>query len=109
MEPRILIAHKGTQGFVRIEIAGTFENASAFKAVCLDMLAKGTKEIIVDLEACERLDSSFCGILLGVALRTKEQRQTSVYIFNAKDELKTLCRNLGLDRLVQFKDDRPVK
>ena len=54
---------------------------------------------MVDLDACELMDSTFMGTLAGVALRLREIGQGGLRAVNVNVRNASLLENLGLDQL----------
>ena len=63
------------------------------------MIQRGHREFVVDLDACELMDSTFMGTLAGVALRLREIGQGGLRTVNVNARNASLLENLGLDQL----------
>ncbi len=63
------------------------------------MIQRGSREFVVDLGACELMDSTFMGTLAGVALRLREIGQGNLRAVNVNPRNASLLENLGLDQL----------
>lgn len=59
------------------------------------------KRIVIDLGACESMDSTFMGILTMLALRAKKQN-TVLELANASDFCRQLLRGLGVEKMFVF-------
>jgi anti-anti-sigma regulatory factor len=94
---KILLAFDGNRARVKIEGEGTFENAMMFKSAARDLVSKGAKEFVFDLHECTKLDSTFLGTILIVALEAKET-EGRIQVQGANPEIKALFRGVGLDR-----------
>jgi anti-sigma B factor antagonist len=97
---KILVARSANLGFVKVVGRGSFQNSSCFKAFYQKLLKDRVSRFVVDLGACTYLDSTFLGILLGLALKLKEAGEGRLHILNASQRNLELLRNLGLDRLI---------
>lgn len=63
------------------------------------MVQRGHRDFVVDLSACELMDSTFMGTLAGVALRLREIGQGGLKAINVNVRNAALLENLGLDQL----------
>lgn len=63
------------------------------------MIQRGNRDFVVDLGACELMDSTFMGTLAGVALRLREIGQGGLRAVNVNIRNTALLENLGLDQL----------
>lgn len=102
MESRILAARVGSRGMIKVEGEGTFLNSNALKGAYMEMLRNGVTFFILHLGACELLDSTFVGTLLGLGLRLKEQGSSEINVVKSKPALKDSFRDVGLDRVLIF-------
>lgn len=59
-----------------------------------------TTGLIVDLEECEALDSTFMGVLAMLGLKGREQ--AALVILNASEKLRDLLDTVGVSRLWEF-------
>ena len=89
--------------YVRVEGLGTMYS-SAGMAKFFDMAVKERcRDITVDLRDCSGMDSTFMGILAGVAQSLNEQRRGGVSIVNVSDKCKCLLECLGLHYVLNIK------
>ncbi len=66
------------------------------------MVIRGFRHIVIDLEACELMDSTFMGTLAGIALRLREMGSGELTVLNANERNTSLLENLGLDHIFSF-------
>jgi len=85
---------------VRIDGRASFSNSGGLKDFFGVMMRQGKHRFIVDFRNCASMDSTFLGVLAGVALELRRQgpggRLTLVRVGERNLEL---IRNLGLHRL----------
>lgn len=93
--------------WLKIEGRGTFKNSPGVKEFVKQMIQRGHREFIVDLDTCELMDSTFMGTLAGVALRLREIGQGSVRTVNVNPRNASLLENLGLDQLFDVETGSP--
>ena len=90
---------EGDFGIINVIGVGTFENAVTFKTGYAELIAEGVREFIVDLSECGHLDSTFLGIILGLALKLRELGTGQVHVIHANDMIRSLFRGTGLDQI----------
>lgn len=69
------------------------------------MMARGTKDFVVDLERCPTMDSTFLGTLTGAALGLRETGGGRLSILNANQRNQQLLTSLGLDYILELDRD----
>lgn len=85
--------------WLKVNGRGTFQNSPGVKEFVKQMIQRGHRDFVVDLDACELMDSTFMGTLAGVALRLREIGQGGLRAVNVNDRNSSLLENLGLDHL----------
>ena len=85
--------------WVRVEGKGSFLNSPGVKDFTKEMINRGHREFVVDLQNCPVMDSTFMGTLAGVALRLRELGQGHLHVINLNERNHDLLSNLGLDQL----------
>lgn len=103
----ILVAVSGRAVWVRVEGRGNLMNSTGLKQFAREMTNRGFREFIVDLKNCESMDSTFMGVLAGIALKLIEYGQGSLRTVNVNERCKSLLENLGLDNLFSVDQSAP--
>jgi anti-sigma B factor antagonist len=85
--------------YIKVEGKGSFQNSPALKEFSREMLERGRRKFIVDLDHCPVMDSTFMGTLAGLALRLRESGEGSLLVRNVNERNSDLLRNLGLTNL----------
>lgn len=98
------------EGFswVRCEGKGSFLNSPLLKAFGEVRLADGESLLVVDLEACTGMDSTFMGTLAGMASRLAAVEGGCLQIAGADERNRRSLEDLGLDFLMQIDPKTPV-
>jgi anti-anti-sigma regulatory factor len=99
MTDLILVAIDNPYVHVRINGRGTFQNAPDLKSFFESLDPSSPLHIILDLQSCSYLDSTFLGTLTGIALKLKQQHHPSLTIINPSERNLELICNLCLDKL----------
>ena len=84
---------------MKVEGKGSFLNSGNFKEFARQMVERGYREFVVDLDKCAMLDSTFMGTMAGVALRLKELGQGHLRVVHCGQRSHELLSGLGLDQL----------
>jgi len=104
----ILVGSVNRTVWVKVGGRGTFQNSPGLKEFVNQMIRRGHREFVVDLEDCELMDSTFMGTLAGVALRLREIGQGELKAVNANPRNSSLLENLGLDQLFSVESGQSV-
>lgn len=62
-------------------------------------ISKGKKKFVFDFRDCLGMDSTFLGLLAGLAMKLKQNG--SIALVNVKDRNLELVENLGLDKIIK--------
>lgn len=102
MDSSIQVGVSGPAVWVRVEGRGTFLNSGNLKQFAREMVERGYREFIIDLDRCAMMDSTFMGTLAGLALRLKEIGQGHLRVVHCQQRSRDLLSGLGLDQLFQI-------
>jgi anti-anti-sigma regulatory factor len=84
---------------VKVEGKGSFLNSGNLKEFTGEMINRGYREFVVDLEDCVMMDSTFMGTMAGVALRLKELGHGHLHVVHCGNRSRELLTGLGLDQI----------
>ena len=87
--------------WVRCATRGSFVNSPALKSLADKYLAGGGNTIIVDLEVCPGVDSTFMGTLAGLAQRTMS-KGGCLQVASPTSRTRSAMESLGLDMLIDI-------
>jgi anti-sigma B factor antagonist len=99
VESSILVGVNGPLVWVRVEGKGSFLNSGNLKEFAREMVDRGYREFVIDLEHCAMMDSTFMGTMAGVALRLKELGRGRLHIVHCGNRSLELLAGLGLDQI----------
>ncbi len=85
--------------WIHVEGRGNFQGSAPLKKFVQAMILRGYREFVIDLEACEHMDSTFMGTLTGISQSLRELGQGSLRALNVSPRNVELFTNLGLDML----------
>ena len=104
-EPSILASHESEFSWIRCEGKGSFKNSSTLKDWCESEIKLGAKCLVVDLEACKGMDSTFMGTLAGLAMRLMKIPEGKLQVAEPGEKNRNSLEDLGLDSLIQIDPD----
>lgn len=99
-ETRTLV-RRGTV-WLRVDGHGTFQNGATLRAYTEQMFEAGHRSFAFDLQGCEMMDSTFLGILTGLALRLREDPRGRIGFTRVNAKVEALFSRYGLDRVLAF-------
>ena len=99
MQSSILVGVNGPAVWVRVEGKGNFLNSGSLKEFAQEMVNRGYREFVIDLEHCAMMDSTFMGTMAAVALRLKELGQGHLHVVHCGARSRELLSGLGLDQI----------
>lgn len=97
---QLLVALDDRHALVRVVGRGSFKVSPALKEFALAAIERGGRELVLDMQECIGMDSTFMGVLAGLALRLRE-RGGRVLMVNLSARTRALLATLGLDQVVQ--------
>lgn len=65
----------------------------------------GERQLVVDLEACAGMDSTFMGMLAGLGMLLRKKGEGELSIVGTTDKTKALLEELGLNHLMEIEPD----
>lgn len=92
--------------WIRCEGKGSFLNSPALKAFGLERIASGEACLVVDLQACTGMDSTFMGTLAGMASRLSAKPGAVLQIADASERNRHSLEDLGLDFLMEIDPEK---
>ena len=105
MQSSILVGVNGPAVWVRVEGKGNFLNSGSLKEFAQEMVNRGYREFVFDLEHCAMMDSTFMGTMAAVALRLKELGQGHLHVIHCGDRSRQLLSGLGLDQIFDIRSN----
>ena len=84
---------------MKVEGKGSFLNSGNLKEFTREMVNRGYREFVVDVENCVMMDSTFMRTMAGVALRLKELGHGHLHVVHCGERSRSLLTGLGLDQI----------
>lgn len=88
--------------WIRCEGKGSFRNSPLMKAYAEERISAGEKHLVVDLDACTGMDSTFMGTLAGIASKLPAGGEGGLQIASADERNRRSLEDLGLDFLMEI-------
>ncbi len=101
----ILVGWIGRVFWLRVEGKGTFLCSLQVKRAFQAVLQAGARDLVVDLERCPIMDSTFLGTLTYAAIALRNRGGGSFSILNANARNLQLLSDLGLNHVMQVDAD----
>lgn len=105
---RIEVAIQGPDAFVRVHGRATFKIGPSFKQFGVAAVEQGCKRFVVEMGDCVGMDSTFMGILAGLATSLKKS-EGAVVLRNLGEKNLFLVKMLGLSHLVSIDTVTPAE
>lgn len=101
-ESTILVAHESKTGFIRVLGKGSFKNAKLIRSFAESSRYEGINRFVIDLQQCKHMDSTFMGVLAGLATHQKKAELEAPKCVNLSARNRELLETLGLDKIMQL-------
>ena len=92
------------RAFIQIRGKGSYKNAHLIKENSQDLINQGVINFTFDFNACTGLDSTFLGVLAGLALQSR-QLNGELALINLHNRNLELIENMGMHSLVTVSHD----
>lgn len=97
---QVFVAIAGRNAIVKVEGRGSFKVSASLKAFGDSVIRMQLPLMLVEMAHCIGMDSTFMGVLAGLASRLKSQ-QGRIVLVNCSPRTRGLVATLGLDQLIQ--------
>jgi anti-sigma B factor antagonist len=88
-----------------VEGRGSFLNSGNLKEFAQEMVNRGYREFVIDLQNCAMMDSTFMGTMAGVALRLRELGHGHLRVIHCGNRSRDLLSGLGLDQILSIQSN----
>jgi anti-sigma B factor antagonist len=86
--------------YIRVHGLASMSNCLCLRTFVEQMLDSGSNLVVVDLADCAGMDSTFMGVLAGVATYEQHGQNPRLAAVNVKDPILKLLQNVGLTELL---------
>lgn len=98
--------------FVKVAGRANFTASVPFRSLILELNDRGVSLFILDLSGCTTMDSTFLGVLAGLALRQEDLKQLNgtpeefaIELLNPSERITELLENLGVGHLFKVRQE----
>ena len=98
------LAQSSGRAFIQIRGKGTYKNACLLKESTQLIINQGIKNFTIDFNNCTGLDSTFLGVLAGLALESR-QLNGELALINLQQRNLELIENMGMNSLIRVSHD----
>lgn len=98
---QILVVMHGDMAYVRVAGRGNFKNSVPLKQFGASAIDRNARGIVLDMADCVGMDSTFMGVLAGLAFRLKQRSGGEILMVNLSSRTRSLLATLGLDRVIR--------
>lgn len=96
-------AHIDTAAVIRVEGRGSFKTSPPMKQFIHQIIdTQSAEKILIDMSDCTGMDSTFMGVVAGVACYIKSKPNVEFKLINLSEKNKNLLITLGVDRVVDY-------
>ncbi|MEI6166153.1 MAG: STAS domain-containing protein [bacterium] len=95
------VAIQSLDALVRVHGRATFKIGPALKQFGLMAIEKGCRRVIIEMQDCVGMDSTFMGVLAGLATQIKKS-DGEIILRNISDKNAFLIKMLGINHLVKI-------
>ncbi len=100
-EDKVWVATYAKMALVRVEGRGSFKVSTALKQFGQSAIESGCSKAVLDMTNCVGMDSTFMGVIAGIAARLREVSGGETVMLNLTSRTRGLVATLGLDRVVK--------
>ena len=96
------VCEKNEEVFVRIKDKASYLNCAPLRSFLYEMAESGNKYFVIDFQNCSSMDSTFLGILVGLALKLRRANEGGgLSLLNLVGRNLETVENLGIHKIAQ--------
>ena len=101
----ILASREDGFSWIRCEGKGSFQNSPTMKEWGEKEIESGCKILVIDLEQCTGMDSTFMGTMAGIAMRLMKISGGKLQVADPGEKNRQSLEDLGLDALMEIEPE----
>ena len=94
--------------WIRCEGKGSFANSPQMKQWAERQIQAGDTCVVVDLELCTGMDSTFMGTMAGIAMKLAKVENATLQVTGATEKSRRSLEDLGLSMLIEIEPEDAV-
>lgn len=95
------VARQGVTAYLRVLGRATFQDGPVLKQFGASAIEEGCTLVVLDVSACEGMDSTFMGVLAGIAMRLARHSGGKMRMLNVSEKLFEVLSTLGLNQVIE--------
>ncbi len=95
----ILVGEIAEGILIRVDGKGTHLNSHFLKQFMIQSMEEGKRSFQIDLSVCNYMDSTFLGMLAGIAGKVKALSLPRIRMLNATERVRGMLESLGINHL----------
>ena len=102
-QDNLTAAHIDTAAVIRVEGRGSFKTSPPMKKFIHQIIdTHSADKILIDMADCTGMDSTFMGVVAGIACYIKSKPDVQFRLINLSEKNQKLLVTLGVDRVVDY-------
>jgi anti-anti-sigma regulatory factor len=97
--PNLFVSVAGPTAWIRITGRANFTSSVPFKTLAGELFDRGFREFMLELHDCATMDSTFLGVMAGLALQLNGRDHPGLTLVNPQRRILDLLENLGVAHL----------
>ncbi len=98
---QLLVALYEDAAYVRVQGRGSFKISAALKQFGQSAIERHCRRIVLDMSLCIGMDSTFMGVLAGLAFHIRKACDGEIVLINLSLRTRGLLGTLGLDQIIK--------
>ena len=98
---KLWVAIHGETAYVRVQGRGSFKVSTSLKQFGMGAIEAHCHRILLDMTDCIGMDSTFMGVLAGLAFNIRNAGNGDIVLFNLSLRTRGLLSTLGLDQIIK--------
>lgn len=108
-EDQYLYGEMEGKAFVRFIGNATMKNSKTLEDLFEKLFESNKKEIVLDFEKCNYMDSTMLGLIAKTAIKFKKSWGLAIYALNTPNIILTSLKSTGVNKLMEFIEDTNIK
>lgn len=95
--------------FIKFVGNATMKNSKTIDELLEKLLNKEEKDIVLDFEDCNYMDSTMLGLIAKTAIKVKKNWKKTLYALNTCNIIKSSFKSTGVDKLLEFIESESIE
>lgn len=95
--------------FIKFVGNATMKNSKTIDELLEKLLNEEEKDIVLDLEDCNYMDSTMLGLIAKTAIKVKKNWKRTLYALNTSNIIKSSFKSTGVNKLLKFIENESIE